>query len=213
MTLLLAAMLAAPTAEAGFYSKDRYDPPSPGLLSRSFRSTLRMGPHWTRDVYHENTRRISLAGDLEMLFAVAPFVTVGGRAGFEHTSARVRAVSNAEEWTGYRTFGVALDPVVSLGGNWGRIYGFRSIFAPTRLYGLSGSRWPRVGANMMHFGGGIELLWGGELTVTGGDSGGVQLEYRQTRMSLDEPVGYVPSSAVGHTFYVSFVGFSFGGGR
>lgn len=211
MTLLLAALLAAPSAEAGFYTKDRYDPPSPGLLSRSVRGTLRVGPHWTRNVYEENTRRISIAGDVEMLFAVAPFVTVGGRAGFEHTSARVRAVSNEEEWTGYRTIGVALDPVVSLGGNWGRVYGFRSLIAPTGVYGLRGSQWPRIGTNMMHFGGGIELTWAGGHTPTGGESVGVQLEYRQTRMRLDEPVSYVPSSAVGHTFYVSFVGFTFGG--
>ncbi len=204
-------LMAALPAEAGWFDKDEYDPPSPGFGTLVLHRTAMLGMHYTHDALPDRTARVAFSGNYDVGVLVLPFLAPSLRGGIALQGARAPIPDSEDAYAGFRTLTAYVDGCLNVESKWGRVYAFRSVVDRTRTLGLFGSGWPGAPTNYMHFGGGIELRGGwaigrGEDNPTGATMA-VLVEYRRSRWELDEPVSFAPSNGWGDTIYVSVGGF------
>ncbi len=209
---MLTALLAAAPAHAGFYLRDRYDPPMPRFLTPTLDTGVLVGGWGSNELADEALSGLAWNATLGARVLVAPMVKVGARVGAGPYRG-LRSDGDGAAVEGFRQSTGFVDATAELATPLVRVYGFTSLAGggPVRGPGsaFNGGRTDAidgrpdtnpVAASYRHVGIGVAPRWL-PLGKTGESIGtrgfGFVLEARRTWMVTKEPTSVAPNEAAG----------------
>lgn len=210
--LFLAGLVIATPAHAGFFVRDRYDPPMPHFLTPTFDTGVLVGGWGSTELADDTLVGLAWNVTLGARVLVAPMVKVGLRAGAGPYSG-LRSDGEGAAVTGFRQSAGFVDVTAELATPVLRVYGFTSLAGggpvrgPKNAFdgGNTGALDGKPDANPVpasyrHLGVGIVPRWlpTGKTGQAIGTRGiGFVLEARRTWMVTTEPTSVAPNEAAG----------------
>lgn len=210
--LLVGGLACAGPAHAGFFVRDRYDPPSPRFLTPTFDTGVLVGGWGSNELAEDTLSGLAWNATLGGRVMVAPLLKVGARVGAGPYSG-LRNDGEGAAHEGFRQTTGFLDATAEVATPVLRVYAF------TTLAGGGPVRGPRdaffgertstfearpdaspVPASYRHVGVGIVPRWlpTGKFGESVGTRGfGFVLEARRTWMVTREPTSVAPNEAAG----------------
>jgi hypothetical protein len=212
---LACSMLLGPTAEAGFFYHDRYEPPSPKFGTPYLDMGLFAGGWGSNTLDSEAMYAFSWNGIFGGSVMVLPMIKVGARAGAGSIGgARSDGVGSPR--TGFRQRTAWTDATLELATPYLRVYAFHTLVAasnvraPVWAFDEPGFGWfmfrerntnESVGASYRHAGIGLvpRYLQPAKSSSPGNQTAGygLALEVRRTWMTTNQMVSFAPNEAAG----------------
>jgi hypothetical protein len=210
--LALVGLSVATPAHAGFYARDRYDPPMPHFLTPTFDTGVLVGGWGSTELADDTLSGLAWNVTVGGRVLVAPMVKVGLRAGAGPYGGQ-RSDGAGSALQGFRQSTGFVDATAELATPVLRVYGFTSLAGGGPVRGpakaFDGGNTDaidgrpdvgRVAASYRHVGVGIVPRWlpTGKTGESIGTRGvGFVLEARRTWMATAEPSSVAPNEAAG----------------
>ena len=210
---LIAGLAFAPTAEAGFFTQDQYEPPSPHFGTLYTTVGFLAGGWGTTTLDEKPLVGFAWNGIGGVSVMVLPATKLGLRAGLGTYGAKTSEGANTP-FVGLRQQAIWTDAIVEVELPYLRLYGGTTLLAASRVkaplwqtdaQGLDPNPFrPRnksaVGASYRHVAIGVAPRYLPSARQTGGDPTGgygLLLEVRRTWMETNRPVDFAPNEAAG----------------